>query len=421
MMAAREKRAARQRALLDLHGASVICLTLNIAGPVKVTQIIASGIDEAVQRVEEQLSRYNILMHAQECVKEATGLEAYWSVNADSAYLKQLLCTVEEADRFGRLLDIDVIAPDGKKVCRTDIGLPPRRCLLCEQEASICARSRAHTVEMLFSEAEAIILDTLATQYADRIAGFAQKALLYEAACSPKPGLVDRYGSGSHKDMDFFTFLSSASVLTPFFRDCVRIGMRELTPQNVFKALRYHGMCAESAMLRATGEVNTHKGAIFSLGILCGALGYRYTQALPNNVEALCALCMEMTSEALSAEINMIKGPTGARGEAAEGFPSVRTVGLPALKQRIAIGENLNDAGIYALITLIACVADANIHRRGGLTNVKKVMKAAKAILNDYSLDKVHAFANNLVNEGLSPGGCADLLALTYFLFFLED
>ncbi len=511
MMAARDKRAVRQRALLDAQGVPVVCLTLNIAGPVKVTRVIVDGFDEAVRRIREQFARYGLAVRAAERVEAATGLEMLWAVDAEPPRLKRMLCQVEEADRFGRLLDIDVIARNSEKVSRQDIGLPPRRCLLCGEDAAVCARSRAHTVEALFGEAEAIFRETLDAAYADRIATLAQRALLHEAACSPKPGLVDRFGPGAHKDMDFWTFVDSASVLAPYFRDCVRVGMRETTPERVFSALRYPGMRAETAMLAVTGGVNTHKGAIFSLGILCSAVGHwrargekrgavcgengenaresdgagpldldrngdaarasgsdggaepkavdgagssdqrdsgdavrilglrddakpkaadcaassnprhdGYSARNPAQPDTLCALCGAMTRDALAGEIAAIGGPVGARGEVAAGFPSVRETGLPALKERLAMGENLNDAGVYALIALMACVEDANVYRRGGADAARRVREAAEGLLAGFSLDRVRAFADQLAGEGLSPGGCADLLAVTYFLWFFE-
>ena len=92
---------------------------------------------------------------------------------------------------------------------------------------------------------------------------------------TPKPGLIDLLNSGSHRDMDMYSFLASAASLYPYFAECVKIG-RETADRpapETFAALRCPGKLAEAGMLRATGGVNTHKGAIFTLGVICGALG----------------------------------------------------------------------------------------------------------------------------------------------------
>ncbi len=101
------------------------------------------------------------------------------------------------------------------------------------------------------------------------------KALLYEVSVSPKPGLVDRFNNGSHHDMDFYSFVDSSVALIPHFKSMLRIGIETAmeTPEKTFRKLQYEGMNAESAMFNETQNVNTHKGAIFSIGIICGAIG----------------------------------------------------------------------------------------------------------------------------------------------------
>lgn len=92
---------------------------------------------------------------------------------------------------------------------------------------------------------------------------------------TPKPGLVDRRNSGSHTDMDSFTFMSSAAALYPYFEACAKVGRETMDrpAPETFAALRPLGCEAEGEMLDATGGVNTHKGAVFSIGITCAALG----------------------------------------------------------------------------------------------------------------------------------------------------
>lgn len=419
MMASRDARAARQAVWLATYTMPLVSLTMNIAGPVKVTRRVAEGFSLAVEQVDAQLARFGWETAAFERVEAATGLEALWAVRTNVDSLKRRMADIEEAGRFGRLLDLDVIGLDGVKVSREAIGLPPRRCLLCEQEAAACARSRAHTVEALRNETERILTAALHGRFVERIAGLAQQALLYEVAVTPKPGLVDRANNGAHSDMDFLTFMQSAAVLTPYWQACVEVGLSARSAGEAFASLRYPGMCAETEMLAATGGINTHKGAIFSLGILCGASGIAKARDARLDAETLCAISAEMTADALREEMQVIDGPKGARGEAASGFASVRQYGLPALEARLAAGDSLNDAGVYTLVALVASVLDANVARRADEARARSLIVEAQALMRAYDMEKVRMLDAQLIAENISPGGCADLLAVTLFLHFL--
>ena len=438
MMEAREGRAAAQRRLVRAHGAPLVCLTMNIAGPVKVTREIERAFENALEEIEAQILREGYV-RAREQVRAVTGLEAFFVVaGVGVQLLKRLMCEVEDASPVGRLLDADVIGLDGEKLSRTDVGLPVRRCLLCGEEAPLCARSRAHSAEALFSRAEEIIREDLSARYARRVGQSAQRALLYEAAVTPKPGLVDRANSGAHRDMDFFTFLDSAAVLPSYFENCAREGIRlhSRRPAEVFEALQRRGARAERAMLAATGGVNTHKGAIFSLGVVCGALGMLYGRRSGElegaEADDVLALCGEMTHEAVCKKLSSLTlenartfgermyvehGLAGVRGEAAAGFPSVARASLPAFRAALAAGKSVNDAGVAALLALMANAEDSNVIRRGGLARARALMREAQTA----HVPDAEAMDRRLIEENISPGGCADLLAVTFLLYFLLE
>ena len=273
MMDAREARAQAQRALLARYpGASVVCLCMNIAGAIKRTENIERAFAWGLRNVKAVLAPCETLFDA--AIHEKTGPEAMLCVRADARAIKRRLCALEDGEALGRLLDIDVIAPDGGKISRTEIGLPARCCLLCGNPAPICARSRAHSADALFEKANAIIDAHFETAFAKRTAENAQRALLFEVAVTPKPGLVDRHNAGAHRDMDVFTFIDSACALRPYFETCARIGLahRGKNAQACFDALRVPGLLAEDAMRRATGGVNTHKGALYALSLLLAAM-----------------------------------------------------------------------------------------------------------------------------------------------------
>ena len=168
MMQAREARFVMQRTLLSRYpGAALVCLTMNVAGPVKTTPAIERAFAWGEAQIQAVLAAHAVLFHA--AIHEKTGPEAVFAVQGDAKEIKRRLCALEDGCAMGRLLDIDVIAADGEKIARTQLGLPPRKCLLCGQDAPVCARSRAHSVAALFDRTHAIIDAHFADAYAARV------------------------------------------------------------------------------------------------------------------------------------------------------------------------------------------------------------------------------------------------------------
>ncbi|MCR5294682.1 MAG: triphosphoribosyl-dephospho-CoA synthase CitG [Lachnospiraceae bacterium] len=436
MLAARDRRAARQAGLLSFYKRPMVSFTMNIAGPVKNTPLIRRGFREGNALLRAQLRRLGAACLFSETLDEPTGLEAYYVIDAPAEKLKELTLELEETSRLGRLFDMDVLAPDGEKLARPK----PRRCLICGLPVQACARSRAHSVPELQEKTRELLLEGLREKDLDTAASLALRALLYEVATTPKPGLVDRGGSGSHKDMDFFTFLDSSSVLYPYFRECAASGMdtKTLSPPETLKALRPLGKLAEGRMLEATGGINTHKGAIFSVGILCGALGRldRELWADPARVlSEAAAMAAGITGRELAglkaedagtsgSRLFLKYGISGVRGQAEAGFPSVLSCGLPVLEEGLAAGRSIDEAGSAALLALLARTPDTNMIARGGLEAAEEAKARAQELLSRSpypDADTIRELDRVFISQNLSPGGCADLLALTYLLHFLRE
>lgn len=157
MMNAREMRCQLQQQLLQLYRKPLICLTLNIPGPVKVLPGIPDAFEEACRRIETTLKERLILINHMDTIKEKTGYEAFYSIDAAPEFAKELMIALEDQDPVGRLFDIDVLRTDGVKVSREELGYPSRRCLLCDEPAHACSRSRKHSVEELISEINRIL------------------------------------------------------------------------------------------------------------------------------------------------------------------------------------------------------------------------------------------------------------------------
>ena len=275
MLDARERRVQHQQELLARYHKPLICFTMNICGPIKDSPLIRRGFARGRQLLRQQFLRAKLTPLHQDAVREVTGCEAFYVLDADPLTIKKFTTDIEDATPLGRLFDMDVIRPDGLKVDREELDLEGRRCLICGGPAKVCSSRRIHTVAELQEKTTEILTEARDAQDIADAARLAVRALLYEVTTTPKPGLVDRRNSGSHRDMDVFTFMDSAAALYPYFEACTRTG-RETAEQpapETFAALRPLGCEAEGEMLDATGGVNTHKGAVFSVGIVCAALG----------------------------------------------------------------------------------------------------------------------------------------------------
>ncbi len=421
MAAAREARAMRQQALLGKCRA-LVCLTMNIPGPRKTSSLIAVAFEEGKRRIEAELSAD---APAEE-VADKTGFEAYYLSDDDPFRIKRALCTVEDDTPLGRLFDIDVLMQSGEKVSREALGLPPRSCFLCGSPAFVCARSRAHSVAEMTDEINRRILAFYREQTVSRLSRAAVDALKAEAQTTPKPGLVDARNCGSHPDMNLPMLLSSAEALEEYFAQCALLGF-DLTDDALFPALQAAGVQAEKKMLAVTGGVNTHKGAIFSLGILCAAAS-RCASRFEDTAADICRSAGMLSAPALNAYFSALTdahtfGETlylthrirGIRGEAADGFPSLMAVWPDFLRESAQC--SMQDAGVRALIRLLSRIHDTTLVKRGGADGESFAKAEALRIeAAGFPTDEILALDDAMIARNLTCGGCADLLSCLYFL-----
>ncbi len=269
-----------------------------------------------------------------------------------------------------------------------------------------------------------------------KVAHFAYLALLHEVLLTPKPGLVDRRNNGAHRDMDIGSFIASARAISPWFGRFFRCGHdgREIPATMFLSLIRPEGMVCERAMLRATGGVNTHKGGIFAFGLLCAAAGRLAGGNLPLTRAGLCdevaRMCAGVVDElrcpatATTAGESIFRryGLTGARGEAHSGFATVRRRALPAYDRLSAAGAAPTTALHAALLELLAFNADTNLVARGGLPGLAFMQREAQRLRREGGvhapgyMTRLAALDDAAIARNLSPGGTADLLAVTWFL-----
>lgn len=277
------------------------------------------------------------------------------------------------------------------------------------------------------------------------ISRLAVEAMLSEVSATPKPGLVDRHNCGAHHDMDFFTFVSSSAALSDAYRAMGQVGIdfgdQEIT--DMWPMLQSVGYEMEQRMFEATKNVNTHKGMVFSLGILSACAGWLSRQKNIQSITAtaicgaaaqLCAGLCEKAFKDMDQKTALTKGDRmylayglrGARGEAEDGFPTVMTVALPMYTLLRDTGISINDALVETLLHLVAHTEDTNIVSRHDWDTATYTKEAAKRVIRlggihtEVGRAAIEAMDQDFIERYISPGGAADLLALTHFLYEIE-
>ncbi|HEX3372531.1 MAG TPA: triphosphoribosyl-dephospho-CoA synthase [Candidatus Acidoferrales bacterium] len=268
---------------------------------------------------------------------------------------------------------------------------------------------------------------------AEFLAGGAVWSLIEEANLTPKPALVDARGYGAHSDMNLGMLHRSARSLWGTFAGIADEAWGAGESICLRERLAQLGREGERNMLRTTGGVNTHRGAIWTLGLLCAAAAMLAGKR--NSAEEICAQGARIarlpdgyTSRTKSHGEQACEqfGVRGARGEAESGFHHIVEVGLPMLKSSRSLGLTEGSARLNALVAIMADLDDTCLLHRGGLTALAVTKLRAKTILQLGGASTADGFRalcdlhRRLVHLNASPGGSADLLAGVLFLDFIE-
>jgi len=254
------------------------------------------------------------------------------------------------------------------------------------------------------------------------IADLAVAALRAEADLTPKPGLVDRRGSGAHTDMDLAMLHRSAASLHQAFVECSSIAASVEDDVDLRARLGEIGRTGERAMLAATGGVNTHRGALWSLGLLSAGAARGGDAATVAARLAAIADPHVTTVPSHGEQVRRRYGVVGAAGEAQQGFPHVRLLALPALRAARRSGADEASARLTALLTLMATLDDTCVLHRGGPGGLRALQSGARAVLDAGGIGtpsgrrRFTALDALCLDRRLSPGGSGDLLAATLFL-----
>ncbi len=269
--------------------------------------------------------------------------------------------------------------------------------------------------------------------FAGRLAEMVVQALIDEVTLGPKPGLVDIESRGAHQDLDWTLMCRSANALRGTFEAMAGAGAA-LNDASALRARIGHlGRLGEAAMMRATAGVNTHRGAIWALGLLVTAAAQAPDALAP---QAVCerAAALARIGDPFAPTHTGHKGERacrdfrvgGARGQAQAGFPLLTRLALPELRRSRSRGDHENTCRLNALLTLMSELDDTCVLARGGEHALTQLRCGARAVLATGGANTIagrralRRLDAELLTLNVSPGGAGDLLAATLFIDRLE-
>lgn len=433
----REKRVDYQEKLLkENNNKTLVTIRINYPGIEKSNYITDDIVNTIYNDILTYYNKYIVFKHK---YKNKEGIIGHFLFDLDFVNVKKEMINIEEEHILGRCLDIDVYTMKNEKVIgisRKDLYKKPRKCFICDMDAKICSRAQNHSIENIKSYFEGIYkkykeLEKKKEKIAYEVSQLSLKAMISEVSTFPSFGLVSPVSSGSHEDMDYYTFLHSAMAITPFLKEMFKVGYSYYSPECIFDAIRDIGKECEEKMFEATNNINTHKGMIFLMGISMAAIG----KALYENKEfsEIQEIIKSMVKNILNDFKDLHKkdklthgeklyldyGFTGIRGQVQDGL-SVLFEHIIDKYEDSSLKEN--DLYMQILIELMARVEDSTVVYRHDINTLRKVQSDAKEILNMggvFTLEgkqRCHELEDLYIKEHISPGGCADLLAISILL-----
>ncbi|WP_170075196.1 triphosphoribosyl-dephospho-CoA synthase CitG [Paraclostridium dentum] len=438
----REKRVQLQEQLLQEHNiCTLVTVRVNYPGLEKSNFIT----DEIQGVISDEISEIcGELIVLKKKYKNLEGYITHFLIDLDFFSTKRLMIDIEENHILGRCVDIDVYKINGEKVfaiSRRDLGKGNRRCFLCELDANICSRKQSHSINEIKSYFEKKYNEYI--KYlkkrdfiSSKLSNLALKSIISEVSTYPSFGLVSPISSGSHNDMDYYTFLDSGFAIVPYLKKMAEHGYSYNSEENIFKQIRKIGQKAEEEMFKATKEINTHKGMIFLMGIVIASVSKNiYDEKLFENIQKIIK---NMVKNILDDFKNLDKknqlshgeklyqkyGFTGIRGQVSDGLDFIFNKILIEYKTLNLKG---NDLYSHTLLILMSEVEDSTILYRHDIETLKKVHKDCKNLLQSggMSTDEGKKLAFKLeaeyIDKRISPGGSADLLAIVIFLGEVYD
>lgn len=419
-----------------MKGFPIVSLSLNVPGFPKSNSTVTAFFALCLSDLKYFLKAHLVDIQYKEAIERCDAAGDFYIVPCSKGSntlpeLKQICEEFETIHPLGRFIDVDLNDEGGNIISSGKSKL----CFFCHTKPAIeCRRENAHDLELLklymFSEMACYCSQRRETAIIKQLTSLGLKAMLSEISLTPKPGLVDKFSNGSHRDMNYQTFIDSSSAIAPWMGELVEAGFsfQDTDLSKALPIIRNLGLRMESAMNQATHNVNTQKGIIFLLGLSMFACGRLFSQRDQFEIEhfrsIIRGVCKDMVKNEMAGSLQARKshgeeiflkyGFSGARGEAESGFQVVFEHGLPPFKGII----KLNDEVLHESFLSIASVnADTNILYRGGLEVLTVFQGLCKSAMGNYNEQTYSEVIDYCRKENISPGGSADLLAVTIFVW----
>lgn len=435
----REKRVEIQNEIIENFKNPILVLRANYPGEEK-NSFVAKYIVEIMKN--EVLEIFNSQIVYLQKIESIEGPTYIYSIKDLGKNIKKIAIEIEESHILGRCVDIDVFDNNGYLFSRKDFGGEKRSCLLCSDMAFVCARTKKHTqkeIQIAIEKRLEKYLDSERNkiELVNTFSNLALKSVILEVSASPSFGLVSPHTKGSHEDMDFFTFIDSGFSLSSYLKKVISAGYSPLSVDLIFKKIRFMGKLAEDDMFLATNNVNTHKGMIFLMGITAALTAKAKFENLsfneiPSLIKEMCRDILKdfdnihkKTSLTHGEKLYIRHGIVGVRGVVKNGLDIIFNGSIKIFENSLISGEHINHAMIRTLLFLMSNLEDTTILHRHDIEILNFVKLKAKNLHLKFEKTSVNIkllteIENEFIKKKISPGGAADLLAITMFLHFIK-
>lgn len=448
VLEAREERAEKRQTMADMKKTS-ISLSFNIPGyPKSDNQIHTAFLAVKTDLINHLIaSRIKYSLEVSHTYIDHAGdffIMPILNEDITAREIKNMMEDFEANHGLSRLIDVDIFDANARPVSSGK----EKKCMMCSKAAIVCMREQTHTMQEIRNFISDMITEYTQSERQDKISqlltSYATKALLYEVSLTPKPGLVDRYSQGSHTDMDFLSFISSSAALSFYWKDITELAYTwdGTEKDKTLIAIRKIGIKMEKAMLHSTDNINTQKGAIFIMGFTLFACAYllnKGSELKNNKIRGIISHLNKdvVKNELLSSKSNTSHGEKvftkygaklggGIRQEMEEGLPLIFEHALPYLNSQEQI-ENTekwwNETLKKVLLLIISQNDDTNILHRSNANILAQTKELAHICMQqdgELMIDKYNKLITFSKEHNISPGGSADLLAVTCFIHFIQ-
>lgn len=380
----------------------LICIKPNFPGAEKrniYTNYVSAMIFNEIKNVHD--------VHEFSHEYDVEGLIFYILLDGDSIKIKERMIEIEASHPLGRLVDIDVYGQDAKQVSRDDFSIGRRKCFICDNEAVICVRSRAHTVDEIVEHFKNVVKEFLLGS--NDISGISEFCMINELMRSISLGTVTPNTKGSHNDMDMYTFFDSAHAISQ------KLSTLNSGDLESFHTLRAFGLELEKTMFEATSGVNTHKGVIFAFLLIFGGLSNAGSfEKLSEEISKLAVHSLsdfEALIDSNGLRVYNTHSIKGARGEAVSGYKNAFDIYVDILKD----SEDLDKL----FLEIAQRTEDTNIIHRAGIDIYYEFKaKVEESLKNPDFIPELEVFC---LDKNISAGGSADMISITMLLYLISE